>query len=208
MKLKIPDEKIHYVWTKWGDEITPEEYFRIYDPFTQRFGIRPNLSQQSIGLSRGEASLMMTFYELLRQVLEGGYEEVIVFESDIWLREDFVERLKSVLEKGIGTDWDYISLGEGVGTRPPGLSGEDLSYFAPVKLLPPPHQWVFRCCDSMLLRRKFLEKVWQTFLPCRECLDWWMNVQIMIHRGVALWADPPLAEPGTGRSRVATTLPT
>jgi hypothetical protein len=202
----IPEEKIHYVWTLWGHELTSEMIFQIWDPFHNRFGIKHNLSQQSVALSRGELSLMMTFNELLRRVLEGEYSEVIVFESDIVLREDFLPRLKDVLTEAASREWDYISLGEGVGTRPPELMGT--SYFTPTKLYKPPYQWVFRCCDSMLLRRGFLEKVKQTFLPCRECLDWEMNVQAMIHRATSWWADPPLAEPSTGRGRYITSLPT
>lgn len=204
----IPKESIHYVWTVWGHELTSDIIFKIYDPFRHRFGIKHNLSQQSIALSRGELSLMITFRELVRRVLEGGYEEVIVFESDIVLREDFLPRLKEVLVGAAGYSWDYISLGEGVGTRPPGLSATEFSYFGATKLYKPPHQWVFRCCDSMLLRRKFLEKVSQTFFPCRECLDWEMNIQAMIHRAECWWADPPLAEPSTGRNRYISSLPT
>ena len=200
----IPKEKIHYVWTLWGHEITAEIAFNIYDPFQHRFGMKHNLSQQSVALSRGELSLMVTFREVIRQVLEGEYSEVIIFESDIILREDFLPRLKDVLTEAAGRDWDYISLGEGVGTRPPNTHP---SYFNPTKLYKPPHQWVFRCCDSMLLRRGFLEKVSKTFLPCRECLDWEMNVQAMIHNATCLWADPPLAEPSTGRNRYMTSLP-
>lgn len=200
----IPKEKIHYVWTLWGHELTSEITFKIWDPFRHRFGMKHNLSRQSVALSRGELSLMLTFREVLRQVLEGEYKEVIIFESDIVLREDFLARLKDVLKEGEGVQWDYISLGEGVGTRPPGCSP---SYFDAGKLYKPPHKWVFRCCDSMLLRREFLAKVAQTFLPCRECLDWEMNVQAMIHNAACWWADPPLAEPSTGRNRYITSLP-
>jgi len=178
---------------------------KVYEPFKHRFGIKHNLSLQSPGLSRGEISLMLTFHEAMRQILEAGHERVIVFESDVTLREDFLDRLKTVLEGLLVGEWDYVSLSEGIGTRP---TGHDKSYYGEQKLYPPPHQWVFRCCDSMLLRRRFLEKVWQTFIPFRECLDWEMNVQLMIHRGVALWADPPLVEPGTGRWKMQSSLPT
>lgn len=205
-KRGIPKEKIHYVWTLWGHELTPELVSKLYDPFRHRFGIKHNLSQQSTALSRGELSLMLTFREVMRQVLEGGYDHVIVFESDVVLRDDFLPRLKDVLIDAAGKTWDYISLGEGVGTRPHELAFS--TYFTESKLYKPPHQWVFRCCDSMLLHRGFLEKVSNTFLPCRECLDWEMNVQAMIHRATCWWADPPLAEPSTGRHRYMTSLPT
>jgi len=201
----IPKEKIHFVHTLWGSEITSELMQKIYDPFKARFGMKICLSFQSAALSRGELSLLITFHECLRQILEAGHERVIIYESDVTLREDFLPRLETVL-KGCddGREWDYVSLGEGVGTRPPGC---DASYFGEQRLYVPPHQWVFRCCDSMLLRRRFLEKVWTTIMPFRECLDWEMNVQMMIHRGVPLWADPPLVEPGTGRNKMQSSLP-
>ena len=205
----IPSDKVHWVKSIWGSELTSEQVFSAYDPFHHRFGMKENLSFQSLALSRGEVSLTLTFREAMRQILEAGHEISIVFESDIFLREDFLPRLETVLKEcatAENADWDYISLGEGVGTRPTGCQG--LSYFCETKLYVPPHQFVFRCCDSMVFRRKFLEKVWQTFIPVRECLDWEMNIQLMIHRGVARWVDPPLAEPGTGRGRYPSSLPT
>lgn len=206
-KRGLPAEKVHWVTCVWGNELTSERIYSAYDPFRHRFGMKENLSLQSAALSRGEMSLILTFHEAMRQILEAGHEMAVVFESDVFLREDFLERLGAVLEEGLlaeNRDWDYISLGEGVGTRPPGSSD---SYFAESKLYVPPHQFVFRCCDSMLFRRKFLEKVATTFLPVRECLDWEMNVQMMIHRGVSRWADPPLVEPGTARGRFGSSLP-
>jgi hypothetical protein len=59
----------------------------------------------------------------------------------------------------------------------------------------------------MLLRKKFMEKLQQTFFPVRECLDWELNLQMLAHKGTPLWADPPLAEPGTNRNRILTNLP-
>ena len=200
----IPKSHIHFVSKVWGCDITSKIMQEVCDPFVQRFGMKITLSLQSAALSRGEISLIITFHECIRQILEAGHDRVIVFESDVTLREDFLPRLEIML-KELPMNWDYVSLGEGVGTRPPGC---DSSYFGPMKLYKPPHQWVFRCCDSMLLRRKFLEKVWVTLIPFRECLDWEMNIQLMLHQGVALWADPPLVEPGTGRGKMQSSLPT
>ena len=59
----------------------------------------------------------------------------------------------------------------------------------------------------MLFRGEFLGKIAQTLIPFRECLDWELNYQLAAHRGIALWADPPLAEQGTGRYRDVTLLP-
>jgi len=202
----IPLEKIHWITGPWGCELTAERVLEVYDPFRPRFGLVHALSFKSAALSKGEISLVLTFMETVRAALACGADRVIVFESDVFLREDFLTRLKLVLEddSGMHSDSDYISLGEGVGTRPDGVGA---SYFRETRLYNPPHEWVFRCTDSMVFRRKFLEKVVQTLIPFRECLDWELNVQMLLHRGKALWADPPLVEPGSGRWRNLSHLP-
>ena len=193
----IPLERITWVHGLWGSELTPAQVFAVYDPYKPRLGVTESVSYKSASLSRGEISLLLTFHKVVEAALASGAPEVIVFESDVVLRPDFCSRLTTVL----ATDkpWDYISLGEGVGTRPPERKGA--SYFCPTELFVPPHMWVYRCCDSMLFRRSFLEKIVKTLIPFRECLDWEMNIQHAAHGGRALWADPPLVEPGSGRWR-------
>ena len=206
----IPLEKVKFVHGPWGSEINSETYFGVYDPFKSRFGSDTALCFKAARLLKAEISLVLGFHKAIRIALEDGVESAIFFESDVILREDFLSRLKTVIgmspvnvSKGC-KEWDYISLGEGVGTRPPGHAP---SYFGPTQLYDAPHQFVFRCCDSMLLRRSFLEKLSQTLIPFRECLDWELNIQMMVHRGKSLWVDPPLVEPGSGRSRTVSSLP-
>ena len=193
----IPLDRITWIHGPWGSELTAEQVFAVYDPFKPRLGVPESVCYKSASLSRGEISLLLTFRKAVEAALASGAEKVIVFESDVVLRPDFCERLATALatEKA----WDYISLGEGVGTRPPERAGA--SYFCPTELFVPPHMWVYRCCDSMLFRRSFLEKIAKTIVPFRECLDWELNIQHAVHRGRALWVDPPLVEPGSGRAR-------
>jgi hypothetical protein len=201
----IPSEKITFVFGPWGSEITRDMYFDAYEPFQHKFNLDKQLSFKASCMSKGEVSLSITFSKVIEKCVKGKSDMCLVFESDIILREDFVSRLKDVLEKAREyPDWDYISLSEGVGTRP---DGHPVTYFGETTLHTPPYQWVFRCCDSMLLRKKFMEKLQQTFFPVRECLDWELNLQMLAHKGISLWADPPLAEPGTNRNRVLTNLP-
>ena len=199
----IPMEKVHWIRGPWGNEINSELYFKVYDPFNKRFGLDKALTFKSAGLLKAEVSLGIRFLMAVRKALEDGVQRAIFFESDVVLREDFLLRLKGILDTEC--EWDYISLGEGVGTRPTGQEGK--SYFSETRLYKPPHEFVFRCTDSMIFRRSFLEKLSQTLLPLRECLDWELNIQMLAHKGVSLWADPPIVEPGSGRWRSLTLLP-
>ena len=195
----IPLDRITWVHDKWGSELTAADVFAAYDPFKPRLGINIALSFKSASMTRGEISLVLTFRKALEAALASGAPEVIIFESDVVLRPDFCERLESVLTQASSQSWDYISLGEGQGTRPPGR--QEISYFAPTGLVNPETQWVYRCTDSMLFRREFVEKLLKTIVPFRECLDWELNAQTIAHDGKALWVDPPIVEPGSGRHR-------
>ena len=201
-KAGIPFNTVQWIRGPWGNEIDSNLYFNAYDPFNKRLGLDKALSFKSACLLKGEVSLCIRFHLAVKKALEDGADTVIFFESDAVLREDFSERLHDVLSSEAA--WDYISLGEGVGTRP---ASQGKSYFSKSQLYTPPHQFVFRCTDSMVFRRSFLEKLSQTFIPFRECLDWELNVQMLAHKGVPMWADPPLVEPGSGRSRTMTLLP-
>lgn len=199
----IPAEKIICCAPTWGDQLTSDLIFQVYDPFSR--GNMPVFTFKSRCLSRGEISLVLNFFAAARAAVEQGMKKVIIFESDIWLREDFVGRLTQLLGdlNTNGKEWDYVSLGEGVRTRPEKC---DPSMYAPTKAYPPNHQFVFRCTDSMLFQVSYLAKMLPTLLPFRECLDWELNVQTMLHKGKSWWADPPLAEQGTAVGRQETTL--
>jgi hypothetical protein len=197
----LPSEKIAYGAATWGSELSSSLVFTVWDPFL-RPGV-PNLTWKSRCLSKGEISLVLNFFSAISDAVKQNYTNILIFESDVYLRKDFMPRMNELLNDLSGA-WDFVSLGEGIGTRPTGVLA---SYWAPTKCYSPPHQFVFRCTDSMLFRVEFLRKVVQTLLPFRECLDWELNYQIAFHKGIALWADPPLAEQGSSRCREASLLP-
>jgi hypothetical protein len=58
----------------------------------------------------------------------------------------------------------------------------------------------------MLFRIQFLQRLEQTFFPINDALDWELNFQMMLHKGVPLWADPPIAEQGSWNGRLGTEL--
>ncbi len=216
----VPLDRIKPFAPTWGADLTADAIFKFYDPYLDRSPL-PTFTFKGACLSRGEISLNLNFVGCILDATEaptGADKDVIlILESDVWLRVDFVERLKEVLAAAAAAAeteeapsatavWDYISLGEGIGTRPKDVPRFS-SYYTPTKLYPPPHRFVFRCTDSMLFTRSYLKRLSQTALPFKEAADWEMNYQMMLHGGKAYWADPPLAEQGTCFNRTITSLP-
>jgi len=197
----IPADRIFFCAPTWGSELNNETIFNCYDPFA-RPGV-PIFTFKARSLSRGEISLVLNFYAAAQAAVQNSMGKIIVLESDVWLREDFVERLCDVMEQVKDTEWDYISLGEGARTRP---NKCDPSMFSKTKIYPPNHHFVYRCTDSMLFKVPYLKKILPTLLPFRECLDWELNIQALAHQSKSLWVDPPLVEQGTAVGRQETTL--
>jgi len=201
-KAHVPGEKIIYGAQTWGSQLNSASIFNVWDPYCRR-GV-PALTWKCRCLSKGEISLVLNFYFAAMDAVKNGYKNVLIFESDTYLRESFLEKFADLMEELKEQPWDYVSLGEGIGTRPPNVPQP---YSSPTKVWKPPHFGVFRCTDSMLFKVEFLAKVVQTLIPFRECLDWELNYQLGLHKGVGLWVDPPLAEQGSGRNRDETLLP-
>ena len=198
----IPNSVVEFMAPVWSDELTNDIIYNVYDPFLPR--PVPGLTFKGRGLSKGEISLAINFYACIKDAVENKYGKIMVLESDSWLRDNFIENLRDLVDDLREKEWDYVSLGEGVGTRPPGAPE---SYYSKTKAYVPPHQFVYRCTDSMMFQLPYLEKLVKTFIPFREIIDWEMNFQNMLHNGKALWADPPLAEQGTCFNRLLTSLP-
>ena len=201
----VPRERIRVCGPTWGDDLETNLILRVYDPFLQR-GNPQTFSYKSARLSKGEVSLSLNFYAALKSATEGGLGEadsVLFFESDVFLRRDFVERLNNTLAAAKDRPWCHISLGDGVGTRP---HGAPKSLYGQAKVYDPPHLWVFRCTDSMLLKGDFVQRLSTTIFPFKECLDWELNFHTFATESKSLWADPPLVEQGTVHGRYESNL--
>jgi len=178
----IPKDKLKLASPTWADTLITESIFNLYNPYLNRGNI-PKF--KSGFLAKREISLNINFYNIVLNSLNelSGNECLLVLESDVILRRDFNDRLTSVISDLSGVEWDYVS-----------LSGSecDVSYNGPTKLHSPPNNWVLRGTNSMLLSQRFIKNLQKTFLPFKESLEWELNFQMLLHKGIALWCNPPL----------------
>ena len=201
----VPKEKWVQIAPSWGDQIN-ESAFELYDPFCVRPGC-PYFSWKGRNLSKGEISLTLNFWYAVDHAIQNKYKTVVFFESDVFLRDDFTKRMGELITLLEKQAWDFVSLSDGVGTNAKRNDMETNSVFAKTSIYPPPYPFPFRCTDSMLFRVKFLQNIRKTAFPFRDCLDWELNYQLAIHKGIALWVEPHLVEQGTCKNRMISLLP-
>jgi hypothetical protein len=201
----VPKEKWVNMGKTWSDDFN-ENAFELYDPFIPRHGC-PYLCWKGRALIKGEISLVLNFWLAVDHAIEHNYRHVLFLESDIFLRDDFSKRIGELMTILDTRPWDYVSLSDGVGTHAVRDDINTNSIFAPTGVYKPPHQFPFRCTDSMLFRVEFLKKMRRTAFPFRECLDWELNYQLGINGGIALWVEPHLVEQGTVKRRMVSSLP-
>ena len=112
----IPNSVIVFWAPIWGDQLTNDIIFSVTDPFLPK-PINP-FSFKSKNLSKGEISLTLNIFTAMRDASDKNYSNIIILESDVFLRNDFVERLNQIVDDVKNKEWGYISLSEGVGSRP------------------------------------------------------------------------------------------
>lgn len=198
----FPRERIVLCAPTWGSELSVEDCFRVYNPWAVIPGW-PVFTWKSRCLLPGEISLVMNFYYAMADAVAKEHKCILILESDVFLRPDFEERLLKIFSLS-SSSWDFISLSDGIGTH---ASSYTHPYMEQVLSEPPYKHGVARCTDSMLFKGELLKKMVNTFLPFRDCLDWHMNYQLLLHNAKSLWAEPPLVEQGTTKGRTLTTLP-
>jgi hypothetical protein len=189
----------------WSNTLTNDLCWKVYDPYLQRG--YPCINFKCRWLLKGEISLVLNFYNAIKDAADSGYQRIIVLESDVRLRDDFSSRLTQVMEKARDLNWSYISLSDGVGTHSDGIT----SWYAPQDLKKPRETQKFapfRCTDSMIFNRGFIEFLASRLIPFRDCLDWELNCRILEYGGEAYWAEPHLIEQATQKRMSASSLKT
>lgn len=205
-KHGCPKDTVRISCPTWSDTINDSDCFKVYDPFLPR--AFPCINFKCRWLLKGEISLVLNFHNAVLDAVQNGFQRIMVLESDVRLRHDFAERFRTLMQKA-DTDksWSYISLSDGVGTHSEGcMTG---CWYAPQELKEPNNQSKyapFRCTDSMIFNRPFLDFLVKNLIPFRDCLDWELNCQIHAFNGKAMWAEPHLIEQATQKRMAASSL--
>ena len=203
IKHGLDEKKMRISCPTWGNTVTNEVCWQVYEPYLRRG--YPCMNFKCRWLLKGEISLVLNFYSAIRDAYQQGHKKIMVLESDVRLRDDFGVRFAELMAIAEKTNWSYISLSDGVGTH-----SEDVTSFYQKQDLKRPREGQkyapFRCTDSMVFNRAFIEFLAANLLPFRDCLDWELNSRILEFGGEAYWAEPHLIEQATQKRMAASSL--
>jgi hypothetical protein len=192
-----------FVYFKHGSELTADEAFKAYNPWTDRPSVpleernfnRYNLklSEISVGINWG--------YSALAAVKGGHPNAVLMLESDPVFEENFLEKLAEAMNKLNAREWDFLSIGDGVGMKVQRPVGDNaLAWF------PAPGFYHTRTCDAMIFKTSMLKKIVTTYFPFAEIIDWELNYHLQRHGSKSFWLDPIIVKNGSCSGATKTTL--
>ena len=189
---------------KHSSDLTADEAFKAYNPW----GDRPKVDGEEKQFARynmklSEISLCINWgFTAMTAVKKNHPSAVLLLESDPVFEDGFLEKLGVSMKKLDGKEWDYLSIGDGVGLRPQRPTGDsNRDWFPSVK----PYYHT-RTTVGQIVKVSMLKKVVSTFFPFKEPLDWELNYQLTRHAAKSLWLDPILIKNGSVMSETTTSL--
>lgn len=187
----------------YADTIPHEDIWQVYNPWNKA---RMTLlrSANSYNLKLGEISLCVNWAAGALEAIQAKHNVVMFWESDVLPDSDFLAKLNSaliLLEAEHGSNWDFLSISSGANLRPQRPSGES----SVQKWFPVTNYFHTRTTDAMIFKVDMLQKIYSTFFPFSEVLDWELNFQLSANKSRSFWLDPPIIRQGSG-TVYATTL--
>jgi len=187
----------------YGDSLSDEEAFSVYNPWINRPYFDIIRSQGSFNMKKTEISLCMNWYNVAKKAVENNEWSVIMtLESDIIFCDDFLTKLETAMNDiEDGRQWDFLSISAGAKLRPHREEGDDVQKWFKID-----NYLKTRTTDAMIFKTKFLFNIVCTFYPIADVLDWELNHHITLHNGQTYWLDPPIVHQGSETGEYKTLL--
>jgi len=133
-------------------------------------------------LSKPEISLLLKHLEVFRDVIKNNYSNVIVFEDDIILDNDFNSKLDTYITQ-LPIDYDIFWIGSCCNLHTNTI----------------PNKYVYdanssRCTHAYLISKKGCEKMLECLNDLNHPIDWFFNYVIRTKKLKNYWAEPDLAQ--------------
>lgn len=171
--------KKHNISAEWIEKFDKEDidfdnlsnyYPRIFD----------NMPQFNRKMSKPEISLCLKHIEVFKDVLSKGYSNVVVFEDDIILVDDFNQKLNTYFTQ-LPEDYDIFWIGS--------CCNLHANYINGINIYPALSS---RCTHAYLISYSGCKKMISLLEYLNSPIDWYFNFVIQNLKLKNYWAEPDL----------------
>jgi GR25 family glycosyltransferase involved in LPS biosynthesis len=134
-------------------------------------------------LSLAEISLAMKHYCVFLDVIKNDYKNVVVFEDDIILVDDFDNKLKKYINQ-LPENYDLLWIGVCCDLHTPQTNPDINVYF---------NTHGSRCTHAYVISNEACRKLVDFFPNIYQAIDWFFNTSIHTLRLNNYWAEPALS---------------
>jgi hypothetical protein len=186
----------------YKDTVSAAEALRAYNPWKDRKPVEKQRNEFSYNLKVSEISLVLNWAHAAAAAVKAGHRAALFLESDVRFHDGFLEDLEICMRSlQSGVPWDFVSLSDGNGLRPPRAPGDTNRGLFRVS-----NYYHTRTTDAMVIQGSMLKKIMGTLFPFAEVLDWELNYQLSLHSSQSYWLDPPILFQGSTKGHYSTTL--
>ena len=182
--------------------ITDYEFVERFDKDTITDDECPEFSKNYVANRRTELSIHLKHLYVYRLMMLHDYEDVLVFEDDVVLSDDFMKNLTAYMTQ-LPADYDMLFIGNGCNLHIP-------------KYMQVPNQYIYekchhetawggngatRCVDSYVIHKRCAKKICDYVANLTKKIDipadWWLN-EVARDLGLKVyWAEPTIVTQGS-----------
>jgi GR25 family glycosyltransferase involved in LPS biosynthesis len=170
----------HNISAKWITKFDKE--YIDYDNLTQLYpkilDIMPQFDRK---MSKPEISLCLKHIEAFRDAIDNNYQNIVVFEDDIILVENFNDKLQSYMNQ-LPNDYDILWIGTCCDLHSTSQDGINI-YTA----------YSSRCTHAYLISNSGCRKMISALKYLNSPIDWYFNFVIKNLNLKNYWAEPDLS---------------
>lgn len=184
--------------------ITDYEFIEKFDKDAIIDDECPEFSQEYVTQRRAELSLHLKHLYLYRLMVSENYSEVLVFEDDVVLSDDFMKKLTEYMTQ-MPTDYDMLFIGDGCNLHIPRnqLVANQYIYAKCLNETEWGGNGAARCTDSYIIHQRCAKKLCDYAAAAALTnkinlpVDWWLNEAARDLVLNVYWAEPTIITQGS-----------
>jgi hypothetical protein len=192
---KLDPTKYTFISSFYGDSIPNDYIWKVYDPWSKSRPMSIRGSRISYNMKLGEISLCINWGAAAFEANQSNHNVVMFWESDVLPDTKFLSNLDSAMQNlrtTHGDNWDFLSISAGANMRPQRDPANTMQKWFPVT-----NYFHTRTTDAMIFKVDMLKKIYSTYFPFAEVLDWELNYHLHTHKSRSFWLDPPIIKQGS-----------